>query len=62
VLPFGAIGRSRNLRRAAVVLTAFLALTLLPATGYLLSNTCHCYPGATKTGKRNADEIKRYLK
>jgi alpha-1,6-mannosyltransferase len=62
VLPFAAIGHSRALRRAAIVLTAFLALTLLPVSGYLLSNTCHCYPGTTKTGKRNADEIRRYLK
>lgn len=62
VLPLAAIGRSRALRRAAIVLSAFLLLTLVPATGYVLSNVCHCSPGDTKTGKRNAVEIRRYLK
>jgi hypothetical protein len=62
VLPFAAIGRSRALRRATVVLTAFLMLTLVPATGYVLTHGCHCNPGDTKTGKRNALEIRRYLK
>jgi hypothetical protein len=62
VLPFAAIGRSRALRRATVVLTAFLLLTLVPITGYLLTHACHCNPGDTKTGKRNAIEIRRHLK
>jgi hypothetical protein len=62
VLPFAAIGRSRALRRATVVLTAFLMLTLVPVTGYVLTHACHCNPGDTKTGKRNAVEIHRYLK
>jgi hypothetical protein len=62
VLPFAAIGRSRALRRATVVLTAFLLLTLVPITGYLLTHACDCNPGDTKTGKRNAIEIRRHLK
>jgi hypothetical protein len=62
VLPFAAIGRSGALRRAAVVLTAFLLLTLVPITGYVLTHGCHCNPSDTKTGKRNAIEIRRHLK
>lgn len=62
VLPFAAIGHSRALRRATVVLTAFLTITLIPLTGYVLSNGCHCNPGDTKTGKRNALEIRHHLK
>jgi hypothetical protein len=62
VLPFAAIGRSGALRRATVVLTAFLLLTLVPITGYVLTHGCHCNPGDTKTGKRNAIEIRRHLK
>ncbi len=62
VLPLAAIGRSRALRRATIVLTAFLLLTLVPATGYVLSNVCHCSPGSTHTGKRNAVQIRQYLK
>lgn len=62
VLPFAALGRSRTLRRAAVVLSAFLLLTLMPITGWLLTNACHCNPGDTRTGKRNAIEIRKHLR
>jgi hypothetical protein len=62
VLPFAALGHSRSLRRAAVVLSAFLLLTLVPITGWLLTNACHCNPGDTKTGKRNAIEIRKHLR
>jgi hypothetical protein len=62
VLPFAALGRSANLRRAAIVLTAFLLITLAPITGWVLTHGCHCNPGDTKTGKRNAVEIRRHLR
>jgi hypothetical protein len=62
VLPFAALGHSRALRRTAVVLTAFLLLTLVPATGWLLTHACHCNPAETDTGKRNAIEIRRHLR
>ena len=62
VLPLAAIGRSRALRRATVALTAFLLLTLVPVTGYVLTHACHCNPSNTGTGKRNGLEIRRHLK
>jgi hypothetical protein len=62
VLPFAALGQSRALRRAAVVLTAFLLLTLVPITGWLLTHGCHCNPAETATGKRNAIEIRKHLR
>lgn len=62
VLPFAALGRSRDLRRATIVLSAFLLITLAPITGWLLTHACHCNPGDTKTGKRNALEIRHHLK
>jgi hypothetical protein len=62
VLPLAAIGNSRALRRAAVLLTAFLVLTLVPVTGYVLTHACHCNPSNTGTGKRNALEIRRHLR
>jgi hypothetical protein len=62
VLPFAALGHSRDLRRATVILTAFLLVTLTPMTGWLLTHGCHCNPGDTKTGKRNALEIRKHLK
>lgn len=62
VLPLAAIGRSRALRLAAVGLTAFLLVTLVPVTGYVLTHACHCNPSNTATGKRNALAIRRHLK
>ena len=62
VLPFAALGSSHRLRRAAIVLTAFLLVTLAPITGWLLTHACHCNPGDTRTGKRNALEIRHHLK
>jgi hypothetical protein len=62
VLPFAALGRSANLRKATIVLTAFLLVTLAPITGWVLTHGCHCNPGDTKTGKRNAVEIRRHLR
>jgi Glycosyltransferase family 87 len=62
VLPLAALGHSRSLRRATVALTAFLLITLVPITGYVLTHACHCNPSDTKTGKRNYVEIRRHLK
>jgi hypothetical protein len=62
VLPFAAIGQSRRLRRATIVLSAFLLVTLAPLTGWLLSNACHCNPSDTATGKSNGDQIRRHLR
>jgi hypothetical protein len=62
VLPFAAVGNSRRLRRATIVLTAFLLVTLAPFTGWLLTHACHCNPADTKTGQRNSDEIHRHLR
>ncbi len=62
VLPFAALGRSGRLRRASVVLTAFLLVTLAPITGYALTHGCHCNPSHTETGERNALEIRKHLK
>jgi len=62
VLPLAAVGHSRSLRRATLLLSAFLLVTLAPITGYALDRGCNCYPGDTHTGKRNAMAIKRYLR
>ncbi|MDX6649755.1 MAG: alpha,6-mannosyltransferase [Solirubrobacteraceae bacterium] len=62
VLPFAAVGNSRRLRRAAIVLTAFLLISLAPFTGWLLTHACHCNPVDTKTGQGNALEIHRHLR
>jgi hypothetical protein len=62
VLPFAALGHSRALRRATLALSVFLLVTLTPLTGALLSDVCHCNPADTQTGKRNAVEIRKYLK
>jgi hypothetical protein len=62
VLPLAALGHSRALRRATVALTAFLVITLIPLTGYVLTNACNCNPSDTHTGKRNAHEIRRHLR
>jgi hypothetical protein len=62
VLPFAALGNSMALRRAAVALSVFLALTLAPITGWLLTNACHCNPADTNTGKRNGLEIRKHLR
>ena len=62
VLPLAVLGRSARLRRATIVLTAFLLVTLTPMTGYLLTHACHCNPSDTDTGKRNAIEIRKHLK
>jgi hypothetical protein len=62
VLPLAALSASRRLRRATLVLTAFLLLCLMPATGWLLADVCNCYPGDTQTGKRHAAEIQRYVR
>jgi hypothetical protein len=62
VLPFAALGRSRSLRRAAIVLSAFLLVTLAPITGWVLTHGCHCNPVDTRTGKRNAIEIRHHLR
>jgi hypothetical protein len=61
VLPLAALSASRRLRRAALALTAFLLVTLTPVSGYLLGAVCECSPADTKTGKRNAAEIRRFL-
>lgn len=62
VLPFAVLAGNSRLRRATLVLTAFLALTLTPLTGYLISDVCHCSPSKTDTGKRNDREIRHYLR
>jgi alpha-1,6-mannosyltransferase len=62
VLPFAVLGHSRALRRATLGLTVFLAVTLAPTTGYLLTNACHCHPSSTDTGRENAHEIRKHLR
>ena len=62
VLPLAVLSGSRALRRAALGLSVFLLVTLAPMTGYLLSEVCHCSPSQTETGKRNAAEIRHFLR
>jgi hypothetical protein len=62
VLPLAAVSGSRGLRRAVLALSVFLFVTLAPMTGYLLSEVCHCSPSETETGRRNAAEIRHFLR
>jgi hypothetical protein len=62
LLPFAALGRSAALRRTALLLSAFLLVTLAPVTGYLLTDVCGCNPADTSTGQRNYDQIQKFLR
>jgi hypothetical protein len=61
-LPFAALGGSPRLRRAALVLTAWLVLTSLPATGQLLADVLGWYPDHTELGRDHVKDIRRYLR
>jgi hypothetical protein len=60
-LPFAALGSSRSLRRACLVVSTFLLVTLAPITGYVLDRT-HLDPSNTATGKHHDAAIHRYLR
>jgi hypothetical protein len=62
VLPLAVLSGSRALRRASLALSVFLFVTLAPMTGYLLTEVCGCSPSETETGKRNAAEIRHFLR
>jgi hypothetical protein len=61
-LPFAAVGASDRLRRAALLLTAWLFLTSLPATGQLLADVFGWYPDHTELGRDHVKDIRRYLR
>ena len=61
-LPFAVLGASSRLRRAALLLTAWLILTSLPATGQLLADVLGWYPDHTELGRDHVKDIRRYLR